>query len=173
MSVPTPNRWIPRPPLCQECRDQEYLLQQRSRKCSHCGRRRQCHINLEGKLTCGRCHSQGVADRERLYRLANTHALQTVTMEFDTDGTPDRISISTFCNWRADGDIDMVDGHAVYLLSQPRPTPVMYDPANASCESCRRNGTRELEMRRINGDREAARQRQKDENSAQAHTPKH
>ena len=114
-----------------------------------------------------------MADRERLHRLANTHALQSVTTEFDTDGTPARISISTFCNWKADGDIDMVDGHAFYLLNQPRPTPVMYDPANASCESCRRNGTRELEMRRIKGDREAARQRQKEENSPRAHTPKH
>ena len=94
-------------------------------------------------------------------------------MEFDTDGTPARISLNTFCNWRADGEMDMIDGQAVYLLSQPQPTPVMYDPANASYESCRQYGTRELEMRRINRDREAARQRQKEENSAQAHTPKH
>lgn len=140
------NRYRTVPVLCDQCRQRELDLQRRPRRCAYCSKRRQCAIDFNGLLRCTPCFQQHMnADRQK-DRSANSHALASATMRFHPDGTPAAVMAQTHCAWQLPASLEMLDGCPTYILQADPPVPLLYDPASATCESCRRNGQRALEQ---------------------------
>lgn len=155
------NQYRQSPVLCDQCRTIERTRWNKPRKCSYCNRRRNCQRTLDGNLTCRDCLYDSLAKKEHDRRMAHSHAVKSVTMMFETDGTPHSIRATTFCTWSENADLDMVDGRATYIIRSSHPIPLFYDHNQASCPNCRHNAVRELKLRQEKDDR--ARQQQQPE----------
>ena len=148
--VDSSNQYRTDPVLCKECYTWDSTNATKPKKCGYCGKRRQGRFDQNGIVRCRECFHDQLRAEESNRRNSHDHAIANATMEFDPDGTPATIRINTHCQWGERAELDMVDGAPTYiLLSGERPMALHYNPENATCERCRRNGRRELEKRRL------------------------